>query len=281
MTETRDARPTVIFDLDGVLYLDSEGIPGAGEALETIATMGWRLLFATNNSTKTPALVAEHIRARTGFAASGADAVTSAGSAARYVAEHHTTAHVMGPSAIATMLHAAGVATTDSDQPGAVVVGLDRGLSYASIDTAARLIRNGAEFVATNIDSTYPTPTGLSPGAGTIVAAIREASGVEPVNCGKPTTVFMDLVQEKLTADGHAHDPQETPDPDVWMVGDRPETDIAMGKIGGWTSVLTLSGVTASAESVRAQYRPDHVISTVADLPELLRQSAGGVRRGG
>ncbi|MGI9529475.1 MAG: HAD-IIA family hydrolase [Acidimicrobiia bacterium] len=281
MGEGPDAEPTVVFDLDGVLYLDSEGIPGAGDALEAIAAMGWRMLFATNNSTKTPDLVAEHILARTGFAASGADAVTSAGSAARYVAEHHTTAHVVGSPAIATMLHEAGVATPNTDQPGAVVVGLDRDLSYSTIDKASRLIRDGAEFVATNIDSTYPTPTGLSPGAGTIVAAIREASGVDAVNCGKPTAIFMDLVHEKLGTDHAVAERPDAPEPCVWMVGDRAETDIAMAKVGGWTSVLTLSGVTASPESVPREYRPDHVISTVADLPDLLRQSAGGTLRGG
>jgi len=274
-------QPTMVFDLDGVLYLDSDGIPGAGEALVAIAAMGWRMLFATNNSTKTPDLVAEHILARTGFAASGVDAITSAGSAARYVAAHHTTAHVVGSPAIDAMLHDAGVTTSGTDRPGAVVVGLDRDLSYGSIDRAARLIRAGAEFVATNVDSTYPTPSGLSPGAGTIVAAIREASGVEAVNCGKPTRNFMDLVLEKL---GPRHPPVEaapSPDPKVWMVGDRAETDIAMAKIGGWTSVLTLSGVTATADAVPAQYRPDHVIATIAELPNLLEQSAGGTRRGG
>lgn len=279
MGECAPYEPTVVFDLDGVLYLDSDGIPGAGEALEKIAAMGWRMLYATNNSTKTPDMVADHIFARTGFRASGRDAITSAGSAARYVAERHTTAHVVGSRAISVMLEDAGVASSDSD-PGAVVVGLDLGLSYGSIDRAARFIRAGAEFVATNIDSTYPTPSGLSPGAGAIVAAIEEASGTDPVNCGKPTSIFMDLVTEKMMP-GSLLVEGDTPNPHVWMVGDRAETDIAMAKIGGWTSVLTLSGVTVSADDVPEQFAPVHVVATVADLPHLLAQSAGGARGAG
>lgn len=270
---------TVVFDLDGVLYLDSQGVPGAGEALAEIASMGWQMLYATNNSTKTPDTVADHILARTGFRASGTDAVTSAGSAARYVAEHHTTAHVVGSPAITAMLKDAGVSTSD-DVPGAVVVGLDLALSYDSIDRAARFIRAGSEFIATNIDSTYPTPTGLSPGAGSIVAAVREASGTEPVNCGKPTSIFMDLVTDMLVTDGMVpgSSQQHT---NVWMVGDRPETDIAMAKAGGWTSVLTLTGVTASPDDVPERFTPDHVLATVSDLPRLLTQSGGGARQWG
>ena len=270
---------TVVFDLDGVLYLDSQGVPGAGMALAEIASMGWRLLYATNNSTKTPDMVADHIVARTGFRASGTDAVTSAGSAARYVAERHTTAHVVGSPAITAMLEDAGVSASD-DNPEAVVVGLDLALSYATIDRAARFIRAGSEFVATNIDSTYPTPTGLSPGAGTIVAAIREASGTEPVNCGKPTSIFMDLVTDMLATDGMVPGNGE-PNRSVWMVGDRPETDIAMAKAAGWTSVLTLTGVTASPDDVPERFTPDHVVETVSDLPHLLRQSVDGARGGG
>lgn len=269
MGDSRTRPGTVVLDLDGVLYLDTQGIPGAGEALGEIASMGWRLLFATNNSSKTPRTVAEHIKDRTGFDASGSPAVTSSGSAARYVARRHTTAHVVGSPAIAAMLEDAGVSVSDGVEPGAVVVGLDRGLTYDSIDRAARLIRGGSEFVATNIDSTYPTPTGLSPGAGTIVAAIREASGIEPINCGKPTPIFLSLVEEKVAGDQN-----------VWMVGDRPDTDIAMARAGGWTSVLTLTGVTDSAEGVPDRFRPDHVIPSIAALPRLLEQSLG-VRRGG
>jgi len=260
----------MVFDLDGVLYLDSQGIPGAGKALEEIAALGWQLVFATNNSTKTPRTVAQHIQQRTGFDASGSHAVTSAGSAAEYVAGRHTTAHVVGSPALKAMLEDAGISLAHGSDPGAVVVGLDRGLTYDAIDRASRLIRGGSEFVATNIDSTYPTPTGLSPGAGTIVAAIKEASGTEPVNCGKPTPIFLSLVAEKIEAD-----------PNVWMVGDRPETDIALAQAGGWTSVLALTGVTDSPEAVPERFTPDHVVASIADLPKLLTQSIGAQPGGG
>ena len=269
MTDTSSVG-TVVLDLDGVLYLDSQGVPGAGDALEAISAMGWDMIFATNNSTKTPDSVVDHIRARTGFLADAQKAVTSAGAAARYVAERHTTAHVLGAPSISGALEARGVSVAETDRPGAVVVGLDLDLTYDSIDRSSRLIRNGAEFVATNIDSTYPTPTGLAPGAGSIVAAVSAASGVAPINCGKPTPVFMEQVVEKIEARDR-----------IWMVGDRPDTDIAMAKAGGWTSALVLTGVTRSADDIPDRYAPDHTVASIVDLPDLLAESLSGAPSGG
>ena len=248
---------TVVLDLDGVLYLDSQGVAGARDALERLTGEGWDLRYATNNSTKTAATVALHIKERTGFDASPADAVTSAMSAARYAADHHRSVAVVGSDQLRHALEEAGL-DVDTGSPTGVVVGLDRFLTYDTIDRASRLIRNGAEFIATNTDSTYPTPTGLAPGAGTVVAAVREASGATPVDCGKPSKHFAGLVEATIRAEP------------VWMVGDRPETDLALAIGSGWTPVLTLSGVTKSADDVPRHWRPIHVIETIADLPALI-----------
>jgi 4-nitrophenyl phosphatase len=250
---------TIVFDLDGVIYLDSEGIPGAGDSLASFERDGWQLLFATNNSTKTPRNVVDHIVERTGFEASPEQAITSAGSAAHHVAQRYSSAYVVGSHALESMLRAAGVESRDTGPVDSVVVGLDLRLSYHKVDVAARAIRGGAAFVATNLDSTYPTPTGLAPGAGSVVAAIAEAAQTEAVNCGKPTRIFTDLVRERVASTN------------VWMIGDRPETDIAMAKAAGWTSVLTLSGVTDDLDSVPTEFAPDHVLTTIAELPRLIR----------
>jgi HAD superfamily hydrolase (TIGR01450 family) len=259
---------TVVFDLDGVLYLDSEGVPGARDALEACVEAGWRPLYATNNSTKTADIVVRHVFERTGFRADPESAVTSAMSAAHHVAAIGRDALVVGSDAIEHELLARGVRVVTHDSPGterpdAVVVGLDRAISYERIDRAARAIRAGSAFVATNVDTTYPTPTGLAPGAGTMVAAIAAASGVDPVDCGKPTARFASLIVDMIG-----------PGP-VVMVGDRPETDIALGVAYGWTTILVLTGVTASLDDVTGPHTPNHVIDSVADLPALLANIGG------
>lgn len=263
---TGNAIGTLILDLDGVVYLDGEGVPGAGETLERFTDSGWQVLYATNNSTKTGDTVAEHIWSRTGFRADPRDAITSAMTAARHVAntaEGTTRAMVVGGASISTELVARGITVCDDDVD-VVVVGLDLAITYERLDIAARRIREGAAFVATNTDATYPTPSGLAPGAGTIVAAISTAAGVEPVNCGKPTRAFGDMVAERITGQN------------VVMVGDRPETDIALGKRYGWSTVLVLSGVTGAADHGPAAHRADMVTASIADLdPATLLTDVG------
>ena len=257
---------TLILDLDGVVYLDGEGIPGARETLERFRDAGWQLLYATNNSTKTGDTVAEHIESRTGYVADPADAITSAMVAAHHVAndlEGATSAMVVGAASIRSELLARGIAVSDADAD-AVVVGLDLSITYDRLDAAARRIREGAAFVATNTDPTYPTPSGLAPGAGTIVAAIATASGVEPVNCGKPTRAFGDMVVHKITGEH------------VVMVGDRPETDIALGKRYGWSTVLVLTGVTDAHDDIPAIHRADLVVPSISGLdPRTLLTDVG------
>jgi len=152
-----------------------------------------------------------------------------------------------------------GIAT-ETNTPDAVVVGLDRALTYDRIAAAARALHNGAHFIATNTDATIPTPQGEMPGAGTIVAAIATASGKPYVACGKPHQPMLDLVNEKISADR------------VIMVGDRPETDIAFAKLAGWESVLSLTGVIQDPGTVPGRFTPDRVVQSIADLEGILRQ---------
>jgi glycerol 3-phosphatase-2 len=264
----------VVLDLDGVLYLDSHGVPGAGEALRRLEGAGWRLLFATNNSTKTPAIVARHIRERTGFAARREDAVTSAMAAATFAASTARSALVVGSDALRSEVEAAGVRVVDTGptSPDAVIVGLDTGVTYRDIDRAARAIRAGAAFIATNVDPTYPTPDGLAPGAGSIVAAVATASGAHPISCGKPGEVFSALILEKLPSGG-GHP--------VWVVGDRPDTDIALAKAHAWSSVLVLSGVTTADDEVPPEYTPDAIAASIVEVPAIIDASLARAAAGG
>ena len=166
----------------------------------------------------------------------------------------------MGGDGIKEALVEAGVEQTgDAQAAAAVIVGLDTGLSYDRLRGAVVAIRGGARFVATNTDDTYPTPDGLWPGAGAMVAAVQVATGVQPDIAGKPHTAIRSLIRAGLA-----------PGP-VWVVGDRPETDVALAKAEGWNSALVLTGVVERADEVPAELQPDLVLDSIAALPEALQ----------
>ncbi len=248
---------TIVFDLDGVVYLGDVGVPGAGEALATLSNLGWHIVFATNNSTRTPSDVLRHVEARTGFKGVNVDVATSAMAAAGWVAREHRSVFVVGEQGLRDTLSNAGLELVDDDAE-AVVVGLDRQIDYDSITRAARLIRDGATYIATNTDATFPTPEGPVPGAGAIVAAITKAAGTDPITCGKPEDPMLYLVRSLVRGT------------DVWLVGDRPETDLAMANRAGWRSVLVLTGVTAPGTPIHGDGQPAFTIDTIASVPALV-----------
>ncbi|MGD2051986.1 MAG: HAD-IIA family hydrolase [Acidimicrobiia bacterium] len=252
---------TIASDLDGVVYLGDEGIPGSGEALRRLVDDGYRVVFVTNNSSRSRHEVAARITALTGFPADPADVVGSGLATARFIAGRVSSALVVGGDGLRATLEGEGVAVVErADEAEAVVVGLDPDLTYARLVEATRALRNGAGFYATNTDATFPTPTGLWPGGGAIVAALVVASEREPVVCGKPHEPMRDLVRSMAGGD-------------VLVVGDRPETDLAMGKEEGWPTALVLTGVVSDPAEVDPAYAPDLVVDSLADLPGVLREA--------
>jgi len=253
-----EAIGTIVFDLDGVVYVGSQEIPGAGRTLAALDDLGWRLLFATNNSSRTADDVATKIADVAGYRPTTADVVTSGLAAAHHVKEGSKVFVVGEPGLVSTFEGHGHVTTTDPDDADTVIVGVDFSITYRDISDAARAIRNGAEFVATNTDATFPTPSGLLPGAGAGVAAIATASGCEPIVCGKPHRPMGELILERIEGES------------VWMVGDRPETDIAFGKKFGWQTVLVSTGVTNTTSAIPDAYLPDHMVESIVDLAMLV-----------
>lgn len=266
-TESTGANPAgigvVLCDLDGVVWLSGEPIPGVVDAVARIRRSGRRVVFVTNNSAKTVA-ENEAVLASIGVPAAG-DVVTSAMAAASLIAPGERVLVCGGAGIVeaverrdATVFVAAqvgdeaGVDALGVDVPGVdvVVAGIDRAFDYRSLSIAADAVRGGARFVATNTDATFPTPTGLLPGAGAIVASLATASGTEPTVAGKPHAPCADLVRALVSP----HGPDE-----LLMVGDRPETDGAFAAEIGCSFALVRSGVT----------RPDEVLSqaALAQLP--------------
>jgi 4-nitrophenyl phosphatase len=249
---------TIVFDLDGVVYVDAHAVPGAGDALQAIADAGWHIIFATNNSTRTAATVRKNIEERTGFVSSEANVVTSAMAAASWAHARYQRIFVVGEPGLTQTLQDEGLTVVEDATADCVIVGLDRGLSYDKIDIASRLIRGGAAYIATNTDATFPTRTGLAPAAGSIVSAVTTASGVEPLACGKPHVPMLTLVREKIRGDS------------TWVVGDRPDTDLAMARRAGWNAVLVLTGVTSASTEITPDHAPHYTLESIAQLPALL-----------
>lgn len=242
-----------------MVYLAGQGVPDAGQALTRLEEAGYVLFFVTNNSTRSSQVTAARIEELTGYPAWAAQVIGSAQAAVAMVPEGAGPVLVVGGSGIREAMARAGVPETEDPRAAhAVIVGLDTGITYERLRDAVVAVRSGARFIATNTDATYPTPDGLWPGAGAMVAAIQVAAGTEPEIAGKPHPAIRSLIRARLA-----------PGP-VWVVGDRPETDLAMAKAEGWTSVLVLTGVVRDPGGIPEGLRPDLVLRSIADLPEAL-----------
>lgn len=249
----------IVCDLDGVVYLADAGVPGAGAALLELERRGYRLLFATNAPIRTPEGVAGHIGAVAGYPAAASQVVTSAMAAAEVLSREDAPLLVVGEAGLGDTLRRHGFPLTqDPRKAGAVVVGLDRRLTYEHLRAATTALLRGARFVASNRDATYPTESGPWPGGGAIVAALEAATGRTAEVVGKPFPPMRAALRRRLA-----------PGP-TWVVGDRPETDLALGRAEGWTTVLVLTGVVEDPSLVPAGLRPDLVLPSLAALPAHL-----------
>lgn len=260
----------LILDMDGVLWHDREAIGDLPAIFATVRKLGLKFIFATNNATKKP----EQYVAR--FAAMGLEVrprqvLTSAEIACDHLASvlpAHSPVYVIGSSNLSEMIQNAGLYVLPSNgiledsspsagQAKAVVVGLDREINYQKLAIASGYVRQGALFVATNTDVTYPTPEGLMPGAGCMVAAVQASSGVAPLVMGKP---FPGMYREALAR------LQLSPS-EVLCVGDRLETDIAGAQNANCPTALVLSGV-ATMQDAKAWPTPIDIIAP--DLSALI-----------
>lgn len=244
----------VVLDLDGVVYRGGVAVPGAPDALAVLVERH-DVVFATNNSRRTPVEVAGAIERATGVVVDPAAVLTSAQAAAA-VADPVPTG-VVGAGGIRAALAERGIPVVDHADARQMVTGIDFDLSYETLRAASAVIRGGARWIATNTDATFPAETGLWPGAGAIVAALAVAAGTQPEVTGKPHPPMVSLVASRVGAD-------------AVVVGDRPETDLALARAGGWASVLVLSGVTDDPAAVPDELAPDHVVGSLVDVVDLL-----------
>lgn len=233
-----------ILDLDGTLYRGSTVIPGSVDAVQRLAQVA-TIRYLTNNSTATPGQVAQKL-CTMGFPADEELIVTSAMGAAWRLRGTIRRAYVLGEHGLRQAMASVGIEVVDADAE-AVVVGLCRTATYDHLAACQREIRNGARFVATNRDATYPVEDGaVIPGAGTLVAAVATAAEQEPEVIGKPEPY---LVEEILRQTGVAAE-------DAVMIGDRLDTDIEAARRAGVPGILVLSGV-SEAPATGVESFPD------------------------
>lgn len=262
-TSTRplvEAYDLAMFDLDGVVYIGDDAVPGAPAHLARARGSGVHLAFITNNASRPPEVVAERLTGL-GIEASGGDVVTSAQAAAHVLLERFgegARVAVLGAAGLEVAVAEAGlVAVAVADQDAvALVSGYGPDLPWRRIMRAAVRISEGLPWVASNTDLTLPTADGIAPGHGMLVRLLSDFSGVEPVVAGKPARPLLDETMRRVGG--------ERP----LMIGDRLDTDIAGGHRAHVDSLLVLTGVTGLAELVAATplERPTYLSPDLAGL---------------
>ena len=239
-----------VLDLDGVVWRGSKEVDGSRDAIDRLQRAGATVVFATNNSTRTPEQVTARL-AHLGIRSQG-NIVTSSEAAASLLRPGERVM-VIGEHGIADAAAKAGAVPT-SGPCDTVLVGLSRHFDYETLRAAGHAIRDGARLVATNDDTTFPATDGrLDPGCGAIVAAIEAAGGRPAAVAGKPHQPIVDLIRRRWgTAPGVG-------------VGDRPETDGLLAHALGLDFGLVLSGVT-SEEALPVTPGPEHVVADLAGM---------------
>ncbi|SEG58858.1 Haloacid Dehalogenase Superfamily Class (subfamily) IIA [Actinacidiphila yanglinensis] len=254
------AYDTALLDLDGVVYAGGEAIAHAVESLGTAREQGMHLAYVTNNASRTPDAVAEHLT-RLGVPADPTDVITSAQAVARLIAEQVPAGSkvlAVGGEGLMAALRERGLVPVDSadDAPAAAVQGYGPDLRWAQLAEMAYAVNRGVPWFASNTDLTIPSGRGIAPGNGAAVQAVRFATGGSPQVAGKP---LPPMHRETVLRTG-ARRPL--------VVGDRLDTDIEGAFAGGVDSLLVLTGVTDPAALLAAppEHRPTYVGRDLRDL---------------
>ena len=259
-----DEVATFLLDMDGVLYVGNTPIEGAAKTVAYLRRKGKKIIFMTNNSGSTRRAYVLKL-AKIGIAARESDVLTSGYVAMLYLRERAPRArvYVVGELGLKKEIINGGFKVlTDrrAEEADFVVVGLDRAMSYKRLTAGVRALLAGAEMIATNMDATYPTEGGLSPGAGAVVGALSASSGKPPkVVIGKPSPFMI-----KLALGIVGSRPSKTA-----IVGDKLSTDILAGKRFGLKTILVLSGVTSKHDikkTRKAEEMPDLVAPSIKSL---------------
>lgn len=251
----------LILDMDGVLWRWPDPIGDLPALFSYISQRGWKVVFLTNNATLSARQYTEILN-NFGIPTQIRQVINSAEATGEYLKEkypHGGPVYIIGEDGLRETLDRFGFNESENG-PIAVVVGLDRRLTYEKLSQASLSIQAGAEFIGTNPDTTIPTHRGIEPGAGSILAAVQVASGHLPVIIGKPSLVMYQIALSRLGTS-----PKET-----LVIGDRLDTDIVGGKASGCLTGLVLSGVAKDEDIPGFGQAPDYIASDIHELLMLI-----------
>ena len=246
-----------VIDMDGVLYRGNRKIEGADAFIEFLQDKDIPFLLATNNSTRTREMYVEKLK-NMGINVSKDNIITSAYVTAEVLKKekNEASALIVGEIGIFEEMKRIGWEIVDLknwNKAEYVIVGMDTTLTYDKLKVGCLAINNGAKFIATNDDKNFPSEEGLIPGAGSMVAALEAATGKKARVMGKPNEPYVNTIKSILGSE------------DIWVVGDRIETDMLLADKLGAKKVLVLSGVTK--EPVK---NVDYVLKNIGELLKII-----------
>ncbi len=263
-----DRYDAALFDLDGVVYLGPEPVPGAAEGIAELRGRGVRIGFVTNNAARPPRAVVDQL-VGLGIRCDLDDVVTSAQAGAAMLATHFrpgSLIYIAGSDALADEVRAVGMTVTRNwrERPVAVIQGYDPATAWETLDGACLAIQRGAQWFATNSDLTRPTDLGLVPGAGAQLNVVRAAVDAEPLEAGKPSPPLLQETMRRLNAERPI------------FVGDRLDTDILGANRVGIDSLFVFTGAHGKHDLVEADddLRPTWIGHGVPALLRPAREAA-------
>lgn len=251
----------LILDMDGVIWKDSEPIGDLAKIFDKLSNAGIKFAFVTNNATRTVSQYVVRLR-EYGILIAENLVINSALATALYLSDRYPKGEkvfIIGEEGLISTLSEFGF-THDENKPAAVIVGLDRSLTYEKLRKAALFIKRGSLFIGTNPDPTLPTPDGVIPGTGAFLAALETATGNKPIIIGKPQPMLFRIALQRLG------EPAEK----TLVVGDRLATDIAGGIAANCPTGLVLSGVTRKEEVENSPYQPTLIAEDFGSLVDLI-----------
>jgi 4-nitrophenyl phosphatase len=248
---------SLIIDIDGVLWKGREALPGVPAFFDFLHQRKISFLIASNNSARPASDIINRLAAMD-IRVEPREVLTSAEATAIYLPRlvgKNARVFIVGGIGIHEALLGAGFQLVNENAE-AVVVGLDRELTYEKLKRATFEIQHGAKFIGTNSDKTFPTDEGLAPGSGAILAAIQTATDTAPIIIGKPERAMFDIAIEQMGADRES----------CAMLGDRLDTDIEGAQRAGLASILVLNGVTNRDQLLKSSIRSQFTFENLDDL---------------
>ncbi len=247
----------VILDMDGVLWKDNEALVDFPTLFETIKRRNIKVTLATNNSTRT---VHQYLQKISGFGVNLEEwqIINSPMAVAEYLRKKFPgggAVYVIGEDGLQKSLEEHRFYHCDKEIL-AVVVGMDRKLTFEKLKKACLFIRQGKPFIGTNPDLTFPTPDGLVPGTGAILKCLEVSTNVTPILLGKPEPFMLEVARERMGTNKE----------NTLVIGDRLETDILGGQKAGFKTAIVLSGVCNARDLEKWYPKPDYVGNNILDL---------------